>query len=192
MVEWQNWHDLVAPTPHPSPIANGFVVNDKVVLGTSICLTAFIYTGFSVPGGIRQTLVILTGIYVGVYAVLRPLILMLANPVIVKEMSIAELEAGMLPAEAILKEEQNGEVRYVKADATQAPIHDDPAVVLVHPSHPLDADTVHRLKSQAQKGDFDAFGGRLRIQKTIPFAPFIALGVLLTVLLRGQIFSMFL
>ena len=82
-------------------------------------------------------------------------------------------------------------VRYIKVDATQPPIQFDPAAAVVSPSRPLDTDTVHRLKAQAQEGDFDNFGGCLRIQKTIPFAPFIALGVLLTVIFRGQIFSMF-
>ncbi len=161
------------------------------ILGTSVCITAWLYMGFSVPVGVRQSLFTLIGLYVGVYAIFRPLILMLANPVIVTEVSIAELEAGMLPAEAIVKEENAGEVRYIKVDATQSSIQFDPAAALVYPSRPLDTDTVHRLKAQAQEGDFDDFGGRLRIQKTIPFAPFIALGVLLTVIFRGSIFSMF-
>ncbi|MCD6505926.1 hypothetical protein J7M22_04795, partial [Candidatus Poribacteria bacterium] len=86
------------------------------LLGTLAYLVIFIYMGFSVPRGVQHLLFILIGIYVGIYALLRPLILSLINS------ALAEEKAGMVPA-------------------------------------------------------------------TIAFAPFITLGVLLTVICRGPIYS---
>jgi len=94
----------------------------------------------------------------------------------------------MTPAEAVVKEESGGEVRYVMVEPVTRQAF-PPETTLVRPERPLDLETIQRLKTLAQSGAFDDFGGRLQIQKTIPFAPFIALGVVLTVLVRGPVFS---
>jgi len=158
------------------------------ILGSSVCLVALIYMGLTLPGAAQQALVVLVGIYLGVFVVLRSLILFLANPVIVEAVDMAALEVGMTPAEAVVKEESGGEVRYVMVEPVTRQAF-PPETTLVRPERPLDLETIQRLKTLAQSGAFDDFGGRLQIQKTIPFAPFIALGVVLTVLVRGPVFS---
>lgn len=104
-------------------------------------------------------------------------------------MKISELQAGMIPAETILKEENAGRIHYVKMMPTQPQMTFSQEAVLVQTSHLLDNDTVQRLKEEEQKGHFDSFGNRLKIQKTIAFAPFITLGVLFTIIFQGPIYS---
>lgn len=161
---------------------------DAVVplMGVSVCVVAFIAQGFFVPEGSRQSLLLLGGIYVGVYSILRPLILLLAEPILIKEVEIAALEVGMIPAEEIRR--VGDEPRYVKVAPTQPMIED--SSVFVRASRPLDTPTVEALREAGRLGRFAEIENRLRVQKTIPFAPFIALGVALTVLAKGPIYAL--
>jgi hypothetical protein len=60
----------------------------------------------------------------------------------------------------------------------------------IRESHALDDAGLRELQTRAEAGELDQLQGRLRIQKTIPFAPFIGVGVFLTIIVKGPLHAL--
>lgn len=109
--------------------------------------------------------------------------------VFTKEVQIEDLRPNMIPAERIVKIEEQGAVdRYTKVMVGFAnPLRD--GVVADVSSEGLKYEQIANLRQLAAAGCLKEFGNSLLIQKKIPFAHIIVLGALLTLLSQGLIYS---
>ena len=92
--------------------------------------------------------------------------------------AISDLKEGMIPAERILFNEETK--RFEKQSGITAKALSK-NVILDVGTHQLKKEKVAQLKQLAADGTFEPFGNAINIQKSIPFAPIIALGVLWTI-----------
>jgi hypothetical protein len=109
-----------------------------------------------------------------------------------EEISVENLRPNMIPAERIVKieeqEEQNGNDRYAKIPAGFANPAQDNVIVDVSSEGltPLQVEQLHQL---AAKGSLKEYENKLLIQKKIPFALMIVLGAVVTLLANGMVYS---
>jgi len=157
------------------------------ILGASVFGSAMIYTGFTLPGALMASLPSFAIIYVGVYAILRPLVLFLAEPLTTRTVAVADLAEGDIPAETIVRETGVDGTWYFKGPSGTSWSEE---TVVAAAGRPLTDEETDQLRELDRDGDFDSFAGQLLTQRTIPFAPFIALGVVLTVLARGTFYEL--
>ena len=85
------------------------------------------------------------------------------------------------PAAIFVKVEERGEVVYKKSVSSKQPGEE----VIVSPSPEGLSQEIARLRKLADEGHFKEFGDGIVIQRSLPFAPFILAGLILTVLFRG-------
>ncbi len=107
-----------------------------------------------------------------------------------KEVAVENLRPNMIPAERIIKIEQEGILgdKYVKAAAGFA----NPArmnIIADVSSEGLTPDQIAHLQHLAAKGSLKAFENKLSIQEKIPFAFMIVIGALVTLLAKGMVYS---
>lgn len=109
--------------------------------------------------------------------------------VFTKEVPIDNLHPNMIPAERIVKIEEEGVAdRYTKIVAGFAnPLQD--GVVADVSSEGLRREQITNLRQLAATGCLEEFGNSLLIQKKIPFAHIIVLGALVTLFSRGLVYS---
>ncbi len=109
-----------------------------------------------------------------------------------EEIPVENLRPNMIPAERIVKieeqEEQTVKDRYVKIPAGFANPAQDNVIVDVSSEGltPLQIEQLHQL---AAKGSLKEYENRLLIQKKIPFALMIVLGAVGTLLANGMVYS---
>lgn len=115
------------------------------------------------------------------------ILLILGFSVFTKDVKIKDLKPGMVPAEIVYEEDS----KYHKKDFFYAvflwyiyeKIKDRKNYLFEPMDDGLTKEDVSKLNKFKSKFDFDS----LRIQSTIPFAPFIFLGVLLTIFFSGNL-----
>ena len=107
-----------------------------------------------------------------------------------REVLIGNLLPNMIPAERIVKVEQEGMAdKYVKIAAGFANPAQENVIVDVS-SEGLTSEQIARLQQLAGKGDLSEFENKLLVQEKIPFAFMIVIGALVTLLARGMIYSL--
>ena len=150
-----------------------------VSLNVSSSITGFIYS-FG----------IFLGIYFFIFIIAKQLVLGLAM-LLVKDIDIANLQIGMIPAEQIVeRKHQDGSIYYEKRQVTFS--SGITGNIIVTPSATgLSKETIEGLKKLADQGVFTKYGNQIKIQPDICFAPVITVGVLLTVLCQGPFYLQF-
>jgi len=104
-----------------------------------------------------------------------------------EEKTIEELEAGMRPAEGVSQSPSDYE-KISFLDHSLLTVMSHQRREFVHAADALTAEDVNRLKQLAAEGKLKI--KTLRIYKSLPFAIFLFLGFLLTLLARGSIFDL--
>ena len=98
-----------------------------------------------------------------------------------REIPIRELRVGMVPAEGIVKE-GSGHYRTVELGREK---YGQARPLFGRSSRGLTERQVAELKRLDGGGYFARFGGRLKVEQTMAFAPMLLLGTLLTVWFGG-------
>lgn len=107
-----------------------------------------------------------------------------------REVPIASLRPNMIPAERIVKIEQEGmAAKYMKIDAGFANPAQEHILVDVS-SEGLTPEQIARLQQLAVAGNLNEFENKLLIQEKIPFAFMIVIGALVTLLAKGMVYSL--
>ena len=108
----------------------------------------------------------------------------------IREVPIAKLRPNMIPAERIVKIEQEGMAdKYVKVSAGFANPGEENIIVDVS-SEGLTPDQIAQLQHLAAKGSLNAFENKLLTQEKIPFAFMIVIGALVTLFAKGMVYSL--
>ena len=130
-------------------------------------------------------------LYITIFFFGRHFIHNLDDMVLDREILISELEEGMVPAEQILKTEGNdGEVTYSKQGFALTNVLNSNIIIGTLPGG-VSNEKAAELKQLAEDGKFADFENKIRIQRSLRFAPVICLGVILTLLCRGPFFTFF-
>ena len=107
-----------------------------------------------------------------------------------REVPIANLRPNMIPAERIIKIEQEGTAdKYMKIAAGFANPAQENVIVDVS-SEGLTSEQIARLQQLDAKGDLSEFENKLLVQEKIPFAFMIVIGALVTFLTKGMVYSL--
>ena len=107
-----------------------------------------------------------------------------------REVPIANLRPNMIPAERIIKIEQEGMAdKYVKIAAGFANPAQENVIVDVS-SEGLTSEQIARLQQLAAKDDLSEFENKLLVQEKIPFAFMIVIGALVTLVSKGMVYSL--
>ena len=106
-----------------------------------------------------------------------------------KETQIEDLRPKMIPAERVVKIEQQGMVgKYIKVDVGFAnPVQDN--IIVDISSEGLTHEQIDQLRKLAADGNLNEFGNSLLVQEKIPFAFMIVIGALVTLLAEGMVHS---
>ena len=107
---------------------------------------------------------------------------------LVKDIDIANLQVGMIPAEQIVeRKHKDGSIYYEKRQVTFS--SGITGNIIVTPSATgIRKKTITELQELAEQGAFTEYGNQIKIQPDICFAPVITVGVLLTVLCQGPFY----
>lgn len=147
-----------------------------ISLKVSISISGFIY-GFA----------IFLGLYFVIFVIAKQLVLALAM-ILDRNIDVANLKVGMIPAEQIVQtKHQDGVVYYEKHQATfSSGISDN---IIISPSaRGLSKEKIAELKNLSDQGAFAKFENKIKIQPDICFAPVISIGALLTILCQGPFY----
>ena len=107
-----------------------------------------------------------------------------------REVPIASLRPNMIPAERIVRiEQQNTADKYVKTAVGFANPAQENIIVDVS-SEGLTSEQIAQLQLLAEEGYLNEFEDKLWIQEKIPFAFMIVIGALVTLLAKGMIYSL--
>lgn len=121
------------------------------------------------------------------FAILRFFILYLGFYFLTKEIDIKLLKPGMIPAELVYKDKNSYKKQELLFYSLFGYLEEKikKRCYLIEPTPDgLTEEEVKKLKSLEKKLRFE----HIRIQQTIPFAPYMFSGVLLTVIFKGNIF----
>ena len=130
-------------------------------------------------------------VYIAIFFFGRQFIQNLDTMVLDREVDISDLREGMVPAEQIVKtEDEDGEVVYSKQGFALPNVLNTNIVLGTLPGS-VSEEKAAELKQLAAEGRFEDFDNTIRIQRSLRFAPVICLGVLLTLLCRGPFFTFF-
>ena len=130
-------------------------------------------------------------VYIALFFFARHFIQNLDSMVLGREMHISDLEAGMVPAEQIVKTEgEDGEVTYSKQGFALPNVLNANIILGTLPGG-VSKEKSAELKQLVRNGKFEDFNNKIRIQHSLRFAPIICLGVILTLLCRGPFFTFF-
>lgn len=127
------------------------------------------------------------GLYFVIFVVVKQLVLGLAMT-LDKNIDIANLKVGMIPAEQIVqKTHQNDVVYYEKQQAAFS--SGITGNIFISPSATgLSKEEIAELKNLSDQGAFAIFGNKIKVQPDICFAPVITVGALLTILCQGPFY----
>lgn len=108
-----------------------------------------------------------------------------------KEIPIANLRPNMIPAERVVRiEQQEGPAdKYVKVAAGFANPAQENIIVDIS-SEGLTSEQIVQLQQLAAEDDLNDFENKLLIQEKIPFAFMIVIGALMTLLAKGMVYSL--
>ena len=127
-------------------------------------------------------------LYFLVFFVAKQLVLSLASVVLDSLVDVNRLQAGMIPAEQIVRVEQpNHSIRYEKRLVEFSSGLGENVVISPDPAG-LTVEEVAQLQHLAAAGAFAEFGNQIKIQPAVRFAPIISIGVLLTILCQGPFY----
>jgi len=130
-------------------------------------------------------------VYIAIFFFARQFFQNLEGMVLDREIDISELKEGMVPAEQIVKTEgDDGEITYSKEGFALPNVLNTNIVLGTLPGG-VSKEKKAELKQLAEDGRFEDFGNKIRIQRSLRFAPVICLGVILTLLCRGPFFTLF-
>jgi hypothetical protein len=112
----------------------------------------------------------------------------LSDWLFVEEKDIEALHKGAVPANIIVRDKEGQyavqQVSYTSFVSLASRPRDGEVIMDLTPEG-LSEGKVAELKALSAAGHFAAFGNRVQIQKSMPFAPIILVGVLITILSRG-------
>lgn len=129
------------------------------------------------------------GVYVGVYVVVKAFVLNLASMTFERSVDVGDLKVGMIPAEEIVRvASPDGGVRHEKRQVAFSS-HQSSDIVISPDPLGLKASEIVHLQHLAASGAFSEFKNRIRVQPSIPFAPVISMGALLTILCQGPFYQ---
>ena len=115
----------------------------------------------------------------------------LDSMVLDREVNISDLKEGMVPAEQIVRiKGDDAEVTYSKQGFALPNVLNSNIVLGTLPGG-VSKEKAAELKQLSEDGKFEDFDNRIRIQRSLRFAPMICLGVILTILCRGPFFMFF-
>lgn len=117
---------------------------------------------------------------IGFYVIIRYFIFELSQEFFSTGVEIDSLKPGHMPAEVIFRDRG----KYRKAGMSE--FSSMKGVKTVFGTKKLTSEDVETLRKLRRQGKI---GGLLKVHQTIPFAPFMFLGVLLTIALQGNIFT---
>ncbi|MDE0019632.1 MAG: prepilin peptidase [Candidatus Poribacteria bacterium] len=106
----------------------------------------------------------------------------------IEEVEISELKPGVVLAEKIVEVEHK---KYEKREGIFSS-HFAKGILVGPTPEGLSIQKIEELKQLCQNGYFKTFGNKIKIQHSIGFAPFITLGILLTMISKGAIHRFFL
>lgn len=130
-------------------------------------------------------------VYIAIFFFGKHFVHNLDSMVLDREIDISDLKEGMVPAEQIVKiEGEDGEVAYSKQGFALPNVLNTNIVLGTLPGG-VSKEKVAELKQLAEGGAFEDFANKIRIQRSLQFAPVICLGVILTLLCRGPFFTFF-
>lgn len=130
-------------------------------------------------------------LYIAIFFFGKHFIYNLDNMVLDREIDISDLKEGMVPAEQILKiEREDGEVAYSKQEFSLPNVLNTNIILGTLPGG-VSTEKTAELKQLTEDGKFEGFDNKIRIQRSLRFAPMICLGVILTLLCRGPFFTFF-
>ena len=115
----------------------------------------------------------------------------LDSMVLDREIDISDLKEGMVPAEQIVRVEGiDGEITYSKKGFALPSVLNSNIILGTLPGS-VSEEKAAELKQLSEDGKFEDFDNKIRIQRSLRFAPMICLGVILTLLCRGPFFMFF-
>ena len=130
-------------------------------------------------------------VYIVIFFFGRHFISNLDNMVLGREIDISDLREGMVSAEQIVKTEgDNGEITYSKEGFALPNVLNSNIILGTLPGG-VSKEKVAELKQLSEEGEFEDFENKIRIQRSVRFAPVVFLGVILTILCRGPFFTFF-
>ena len=130
-------------------------------------------------------------VYIVIFFFGRNFIYNLDSMVLGREIDISDLREGMVPAEQIVKTEgDDGEVTYSKEGFALPNVLNSNIILGTLPGG-VSKEKAAELKQLSEEGEFEDFENKIRIQRSLRFAPVIFLGVILTILCRGPFFTCF-
>ena len=130
-------------------------------------------------------------VYIAIFFFARHFVQNLDSMVLDREIDLSDLKKGMVPAEQIVKTEgDDGEVTYSKKDFALPNVLNSNIILGTLPGS-VSKEKVAELKQLSEEGEFEDFDNKIRIQRSVRFAPMICLGVILTLLCRGPFFMFF-
>lgn len=114
------------------------------------------------------------------------IITLLGKSLFEKEIDIKNLKKGMLPAETVYLDKNTGKYKKMQSSALQVLPQPDINLEILFSEANSEGLTEEHLKKirglqKKKKIDFST----LKIEQTMPFAPFVFLGVILTIIFRG-------
>jgi hypothetical protein len=130
-------------------------------------------------------------LYLTVFFFGRYFIENLDGMVLDREVNISDLKEGMVPAEQIIRiKGDDGEVTYSKQGFALPNVLNSNIVLGTLPGG-VSKEKAAELKQLSEDRKFEDFDNKIRIQRSLRFAPMICLGVILTILCRGPFFMFF-
>ena len=102
----------------------------------------------------------------------------------IEETDISDLKPGVVLAEKIVEVEDK---KYEKREGTFSS-HFASGILVGPVPEGLSRQKIEELKQLRADGYFKTFGNKIKIQHSMSFAPFITLGILLTIISKGAIY----
>lgn len=130
------------------------------------------------------TVINMTIVSIAIYFLCKMLAHDLGRAAFIEEKEILELKPGVVLAEKIVAVEDK---KYEKREGTFSS-HFEKGILVGPAPEGLSRQKIEELKQLCDAGYFKAFGDKIKIQQSMSFAPFIALGILLTVISKGAIY----
>jgi Flp pilus assembly protein protease CpaA len=132
--------------------------------------------------------IISTGITIALFLVLRFFVASLGDYLFVKEVDVSRLVSGVVPADVIMRDGEGHydlhEVPFTSFISIASRPRDGQVIMDITPEG-LSEEKVAELKELARQGHFATFGDKIKVQKAVPFAPIVTVGVVLTIISRG-------
>jgi len=164
-------------------------LSQKVQIFILLLFVPFVVLTFKTQPGL---LLIHVGLTFVLFLVFRYFALGLGEGIFSEEVPIANLREKMVPDGYIVRS-ADGEYKWVTAGSTSllgfATPPKEGEIILGMGSGPLSKATIQKLKELNDQGYFETFGNKICVHKTICYAPFIAFGVFLTLILGGENFA---